>query len=54
MSWNFAWNLRDNSLIPWDNDIDIGSWDIKNKNKIIQSFIKKGFIYRNKILETIT
>ena len=40
--------LRDNSLIPWDNDIDIGSWDIKNKNKIIQSFIKKGFIHKNK------
>ena len=25
--------LRDNSLIPWDNDIDIGSWDIKNKKE---------------------
>ena len=33
MPWYFAWNLRDNSLIPWDNDIDIGSWDIKNKTR---------------------
>ena len=27
--------MRDKSLIPWDNDIDIGSWDLKNKEKII-------------------
>ena len=40
--------VRDNSLIQWDNDIDIGSWDIKNKKKIIQNFVKRGFIYRNK------
>ena len=40
--------LRDKSLIPWDTDIDIGTWDIKNKNKIIQNFVKRGFTYRNK------
>ena len=40
--------IRDKSLIPWDNDIDIGSWDLKNKEQIIQAFVKKGFTYRNK------
>ncbi len=40
--------IRDKSLIPWDNDIDIGSWDLKNKEKIISAFVKKGFTYRNK------
>ena len=40
--------VRDNSLIQWDNDIDIGSWDIKNKKRIIQNFVKRGFIYKNK------
>jgi LPS biosynthesis protein len=45
--------IRDKSLIPWDNDIDIGSWDLKNKEQIIQAFVKKGFTYRNKFLEAI-
>ena len=40
--------IRDKSLIPWDNDIDIGSWDLKNKEKIITAFVKKGFRYQNK------
>ena len=35
--------MRDKSLIPWDNDIDIGSWDLKDKEKIIRAFVKKGF-----------
>ena len=40
--------IRDKSLISWDNDIDIGSWDIKNKKKIIQGFVNRGFTFRNK------
>ena len=40
--------MRDNSLIPWDKDIDIGSWEIKNKNKIIETFVKNGFTCKNK------
>ena len=41
--------IRDKSLIPWDNDIDIGSWNLKDKEKIIRAFVKKGFKYRNKL-----
>ena len=40
--------IRDRSLISWDNDIDIGSWEIKNKEIIISEFAKKGFRCRNK------
>ena len=32
--------IRDRSLISWDNDIDIGSWEIKNKEFIISEFAK--------------
>lgn len=41
--------IRDKSLIPWDNDIDIGTWNINNKNLIINSFIKRGFVKQKKI-----
>ncbi len=40
--------VRNNYLLPWDNDIDIGSWDQKNKNEIISAFLKKGFTYKKK------
>ena len=35
--------IRDRSLIPWDNDIDIGMWDNCNKNKLINEFKNNGF-----------
>ncbi len=40
--------MRDRSLISWDNDIDIGTWNINNKKKIINSFIRQGFKYKKK------
>jgi hypothetical protein len=40
--------IRNRSLISWDNDIDFGTWNIKNKKKIIDSFIKQGFKYKKK------
>ena len=44
--------VRNNYLLPWDNDIDIGLWDQKNKNIIINAFVKKRFTYNKKFLET--
>ena len=32
--------IRNKYLLPWDNDIDIGTWEQKNKNKIISAFYK--------------
>lgn len=40
--------MRDKSLIPWDNDIDIGYWQIKNKDRIISAFVSKGFTLKTK------
>jgi len=40
--------MRDKSLISWDNDIDIGSWEIKDKNDIINAFVAKGFKHKTK------
>lgn len=41
--------MRDNSLIPWDNDVDIGTWNTPNKEKIIETFIEKGFRHKKKL-----
>ena len=41
--------IRNKYLLPWDNDIDIGTWEQKNKNKIISAFINRGFVLQNKV-----
>jgi hypothetical protein len=44
--------IRDDQLLPWDNDIDIGILEnITNKDKIISKFLDEGFKKKDKFFD---
>lgn len=44
--------VRDNKLIPWDNDVDIGFFENKvDKNFLLKLFVRSGFKKKNKFFK---